>query len=276
MNRDLENLKRQGSWEWPRSAKSSIRETLRQPTQPLEDRVLAAQLAGDITVMDDDMAGLLLKLLVTAGEPEQLRASAAISLGPALEMADIDGFDDPFDDEPVISERVFERVQTVLRDVFADPNTPKLVQRHALEASVRAEADWHAAAVRKAYAANDPEWKLTAVFCMQYVPGFDVQILEALSSGDELILFHAVRAAGAQEVSEAWPAIAAILQDPKAADLELVLAAIGAAGGVDADKAKPVLQKLIKSGNRKIKAAADEALSEIVAMEFTGDEDVPF
>jgi hypothetical protein len=45
---------------------------------------------------------------------------------------------------------------------------------------VRAPQDWHENAVGSAYASGDDTWKLTAVFCMRFVRGFDGQIVEEL------------------------------------------------------------------------------------------------
>jgi hypothetical protein len=67
------------------------------------DRLIAAGLAADLVVMNDELAGVLLEILRRSGETEPLRARAAISLGPVLEQTDLDGFDDPLD--LVISER---------------------------------------------------------------------------------------------------------------------------------------------------------------------------
>jgi hypothetical protein len=55
------------------------------------NRLVAAELAGDLTVINDDLADTLLTIVCGADEPEQLRARAAISLGPVLKQAETDG-----------------------------------------------------------------------------------------------------------------------------------------------------------------------------------------
>jgi hypothetical protein len=75
-------------------------------------------------------------------------------------------------------------------------DVPKMVRAAELEASVRAAEDWHADAVRAAFASSDDDWKLTAVFCTGYVPGFDGQILESLKSKNPDVCYEAVVAAG--------------------------------------------------------------------------------
>ena len=80
------------------------------------------------------------------------------------------------------AKRSFHRIQASMHKLYGDPATPKEVRRRIVEGSVRAPQEWHAEAVRKAYADGDPEWKQTAVFSMGYVPGFNAQILESLNS----------------------------------------------------------------------------------------------
>jgi hypothetical protein len=72
------------------------------------DRPPAAELAGDCTVMNDEPAHAFLDILADAHEPEALRGQVVISLGPALEQADTDGFENP--DVP-IAEKTFVKIQ---------------------------------------------------------------------------------------------------------------------------------------------------------------------
>ena len=106
-----------------------------------------------------------------------------------------------FDDEdelaePPTTEPMFQRIQATLQEIHADHSVPKEVRRRVLEASVRAPRDWHQDAIREAYSSSDEEWKLTAVFCMGWIRGFDEQILEMLESRNPDIRYEAVRAAG--------------------------------------------------------------------------------
>jgi hypothetical protein len=96
------------------------------------DRLIAAGLAADLVVMNDELAGVLLEILRRSGETEPLRARAAISLGPVLEQTDLDGFDDPLD--LVISERTFDDIKNELHKLYMDARTPKEVRRRTLEA----------------------------------------------------------------------------------------------------------------------------------------------
>jgi len=221
------------------------------------DRLIAAKLAGDFTVINDDLAAALLAIVRDAGEPEQLRARAAISLGPALEQADIDGFEDP--DEVPITEGMFRDIQDSLQKVYLDKSTPKEVRRRVLEASVRAPETWHRDAIAQAYSSGDKEWMLTAVFSMRWVRGFDNQILAALKSANPDIHYEAVRAAGNWELDAAWSHVVELVNDPDTPK-RILLAAIGAAGSIRPAEAGMVLVDLADSDDEDIAEAADEAM----------------
>ena len=87
-----ENFKDTPPWEWPRGIGKKFLAILRDPQADAADRLLAADLAGDLVVINDALADALLAIVGNAAEPEELRAKAAISLGPVLEQADhVDG-----------------------------------------------------------------------------------------------------------------------------------------------------------------------------------------
>src|SRR5438093_10541758 len=132
----------------------------------------------------------MLSILRRGDRSEEVRGRAVISLGPILEHADTQGFEDA-DDLP-ITERAFHTLQESLRKLYRDANVPKEVRRRILEASVRAPQDWHEDAIRVAYSSGDEVWRLTAVFCMRFVRGFEEQILEALDTEKPDIHYEAV------------------------------------------------------------------------------------
>jgi hypothetical protein len=140
---------------------------MRRPAETNPDRDIAAVLSGELVVMDDEMAELLLGIVSESAESDEMRARAAIALGPVLEQTEMDGFDDPFlediGENPPISEETFKKIKATLHGLYEDESAPKRVRQHVLEASVRAEADWHAEAIRTAFAGADKDWKLTAV-----------------------------------------------------------------------------------------------------------------
>jgi hypothetical protein len=54
-------------------------------------------MAGDFTVVNDELVEALLSILRNSEESKQVRARGAISLGPILEYAETEGFDDASD-----------------------------------------------------------------------------------------------------------------------------------------------------------------------------------
>jgi len=270
---NIKTLKDIPPWQWPKNAGRIILDALRKDQADVSDRLLAAELAEDSTVINDELAEALLSILTNPGEPNGLRGQAAISLGPALEYADVDGFEDP-DDVP-ITEPLFRKIQKTLHKLYMDAQTPKEVRRLVLEASVRAPEKWHKNAVAAAYRSEDKDWKLTAVFCMQFIRGFDKQILESLKSQNADIHYHAVCAAGNWGIDAAWPHIAALVTSEET-EKELLLAAIEAAVFIRPQKASEILRPLLHSGDEDIVATVHESLAmagELPEYEEDYDED---
>jgi len=264
---DLKTLQEIPPWEWPEGAGKMFLGILRDEKADESERLLAAELAGDFTVIDDKLADELLAITCKGDEPEDLRAQAAISLGPALESADLDGFEDP--EYVPITEQTFSRIQKTLRKLYLDAQVPTEVRRCILEASVRAPQAWHRDAVRAAYFSDDQDWRLTAVFCMRFVQGFENQILESLDSRNPDIHYEAVCAAGNWEIDAAWPHIAGLLTTEET-DKVLLLAAIDAAASIRPQEAPEILADLIDSDDEDIVEAAYEALN--MAEAVTGED----
>jgi hypothetical protein len=209
---DLKTLQDTPPWDWPSDVGKKFQEILIDHRANETDRLIAAELAGDLTVINDELADALTAIIRGPDEPEQLRAAAAIALGPAIEQAETHGFEDPYDVMP-ISQGTFRNIQDSLHKLHFDNSIPKEVRRRILEASVRAPEEWHQDAIRAAYSSGDKEWILTAVFSMRWVRGFDDQILEALNSGDAEIQCEAIQAAGNWGLAAAWSHILALVCD---------------------------------------------------------------
>jgi hypothetical protein len=255
---DIKKLRDLAPWEWPDDTRDALLEVLIDVGAGEQERLLAAEMAGNFVVIDDALAGALLAVVGDASQTDELRSRAAIALGPALEAADTGEFDDP--DEVPISERAFRTINRSLRDLYADAAVPREVRRRILEASVRAPQDWHRGAIRAAHASDDRKWKTTAVFCMGFVDGFEPQILEALKSDDPELKLEAVRAAGNQGVEKAWPHIRALLRSRRT-NRNLLLVAIEAAGSMDDEEAMEILYELNESDDEEIAEAAEDALT---------------
>jgi hypothetical protein len=269
---DLKTLKDIPAWDWPDGTEKTIHAVLADRGAGESDRLLAAELAGDYAVINDDLADSLLDIVKEDKASDALRGQAAISLGPVLEEADVEGFDEP-EDIP-ISEKAFIRIQESLQGLFRKPAVPKNVRRRILEASVRAPQDWHPDAVRRAYSDSDPDWRLTAVFCMRYIEGFEPQILESLDNPDPDIHYEAICAAGNWEVDAAWPHISRILASDDA-DKPLLLAAMDALVTIRPEEAQDVLGAFTGSEDEDIAEAAYEAISmaEAILEAEEGEED---
>jgi len=256
----FKTLQNTPSWEWPADAGKSLRAVLADGGAAHADRILAADLAGEFSVLDDELAGALLAIVRSGDEPADLRCTAVISLGPALDDADTMGFDDA--DDTSLSEPVFQQIQDSLRNLFMDTDVTKEVRRRILEASARAPEEWHEEAVRTAYASGDPAWQLTAVFCMRCIPDFDAQILDALESQDPAIYYQAICAAGSWEIDGAWPHVE-VLVTSDGTGKELRLAAMEAAACIRPDEARGILGDLTDSPDDDIVEAAFDALAMI-------------
>ncbi len=267
---DIKTLLDTPPWDWPRDAKKIFKKTLLDRRAKPSDRLIAAELAGDLVAINDELADVLLDTVRSADEPDELRARAAISLGPVLEQASVDEFEDP-EDVP-ITEFTFRKIQDTLANLYLDDSIAKQVRRKILEASVRAPEPWHAEAIRTAYRSGDKEWMLTAVFAMRYVRGFDEQILEALNNPDPDIHYEAVEAAGNWALDGAWAHVVALATNagtPK----PLVFAAITAVGTIRPAEARAILGDLVESDDEQIAEVAIDAIEMSEGITEGDDED---
>lgn len=255
---DLKILKDKPPWEWPQGTDKMLLGIFSDDQRDESDRLLAAELAGDYTVINDELADALLSIVLNGEESEDLRARAVISLGPALETAYIDEFEDP--EAVPISEETFHGIQGSLRELYMDTDVPKEVRRRILEGSVRAPQEWHQEAIRDAYSSDDESWRLTAVFGMRYIRGFTAEILEALETENEDIHYEAVCAAGNWEVDAAWSHIAS-LATTELTDKSLRLAAIEAVASIRPQETREILIELTQSDDEDIVDAAYEAMA---------------
>ena len=258
---DLQNLKDLPSWVWPPDAADHIKRGL--DSADVAERLAAAGLAGDLVVMDDEMADKLLSI-VQSDASEQLRGSAAIALGPALEEAFQVGFEEELDagfDGRVLDEPRVAEIQRVLRAIHGDERAPDLVRRRCLEASIRAPQDWHSAAVSAAYARGEKGWKLTGLFGMGRIAGFRAQLLESLEGDDVDLLVEAVRSTGLRELSVAGPKVLELAADEQQDQL-VRCAAVEALAALETEGSEELLVSLTESDDERLAELALEALEE--------------
>ena len=105
-------------WDWPEDAGRIFKDILDDRSADPSERLLAAEMAGNLVVMDNELAKALIAVVDNNDEMEEMRSRAVISLGPALEHAEIYEFDDA--EDIVLSEEVFQKVQALLRKIYYD------------------------------------------------------------------------------------------------------------------------------------------------------------
>lgn len=265
---NLTTLMETPSWEWPEDAAQTLLEILHDEQTSESDLDLAAELAGDYTVINDALANALMSVLSNSSKSESVRGRAAISLGPVLEQVDTEGFEDGGD--LPITEETFHKIRKSLEQLYRDPEVPAEVRRRVLEASVRAPQDWHRDAIRAAFASHEQAWRLTAVFCMRFVRGFDDEILQALDSGNTDVHYQAVMAAGNWEVAAAWPHVVALVE-AKETDKPVFLAAIEAVGSIRPREALEILDDLRQSDDEDVVDTINETLA--IAEGLSGEDE---
>lgn len=227
-------------------------------------------------LMDDTIARAYLDV-IEGSAPEDVRADAIVGLGPVIEEAGMDYFDDDVELEsmpelgPPVSREVFDTIITTVRRIYEDESQPKVVRRRALEVLVRDPQPWLEGEIRNHATSSDADWKLTAVFAMGYVNGFEKEITEAVHGAEEPILFEAVRSAGSQEIKATAKRIRELAQS-ESIDPDTRLAAIEALPFVDSD-CEEILQELISSENEEVAQTAEAALDELQMWEGIDDED---
>lgn len=257
---DIRLLDLDAPWDWPESAGAALLRALTDEGTKPDERLLAAELAAEVTVINDEIAEALLAIAGRSDAPEELRGQAAISLGPSLEYQDTMDPELDADEESLLSEEVVGRIQASLRRLCADEDAPRDVRRRALEASTRSPREWHRQAILDAYGSEDEGWRLSAVFAMRWVHGFEAQVLEALASDDLEVQYEAVCAAGSWALDEAWPHVAGLVGSEDT-EKELRLAAIEASVQIRPMEAAAILYELTESEDEDVAAVAQEAIS---------------
>ena len=249
----LKQLEKAPIEDWPHDAPQVVAEGLESPD--LEIRTTAARLAWPM--MTDEIAEKL-ERLAEVDDDEELRAAAVIAFGPVIEEMEDDGI---VEDSPV-SGGMLDKVRAVLRRLHEDEAQPKLVRRRALEASVRGGEPWHADAVTAAWALDDEDWKVTALFCMGYMPGFDEVVVAAVHETEGDVRLQAIQAAGMRALAEVGPTVLALAADEDA-DTDLRVEAIFAVAAIRVDGAAELLMSLADADDEEVADAAIAALDEL-------------
>jgi hypothetical protein len=156
--------------------------------------------------LDERQCERLVELALDREASAELRARAAIALGPAMELWEIER--DPFPvggEELTFDPEVAERIHRSLLALVRDEEAPKLVRRRAFEAAVRSLSDDHDALIRRFWGDSDPEWRLTAMFAMGQNTRYEKEVLAAIddASLDPVVRAEAFRSAAGLDLREA-------------------------------------------------------------------------
>jgi hypothetical protein len=254
----LEDLEEIDSWDWPDGAEDALADALEDPRS--SDRAVAVRLAGSL-YSNDRVAKALAALLKDGASPPELRANAAIALGPSLESCE-DELND-FDEE--ISAETFELALQAVEGEWRDRVNPTEVRRRALESGARAWRPWVDEAVREALASSSPEWRMTGVFAAGYHTAFRPQVLEALGAPELDVRVEAARALGRSGEEEDAQRLLKLVRRSDT-PRPLLLACIDALGGVGGGLAMAALDELSESDDAEIADAAAEAHDEAAMM----------
>jgi len=252
---NLQRLHATEPWEWPEDTADLLLTVLKNPAASEKDCLLAAEMAGDLTVVNDDLVDALLAIATRSGDSLPLRCAALRALGPVLDDADMQ--EEGFLDALPVTDKKIDAIRDTLQALHDGCGHPDELRRAALETSVRWPEEWHADAIREALACH---WTLTAVFCMRYVEGFSEDIMQALNGGSPEIRGQALLAAAAWEVQEAWPHVLAVLAQ-NSSDADTLIAAIEAAASLRPDQAEVFLRPFTRHRNERVAAAAEDAIA---------------
>ncbi len=250
----------QEPWQLPAQARAALVESLASPDAEVRYEALE-MLAHSL---DDGLAALALEIARSDSDAE-VRAAAASALAPALAaVRDAGGSDGPL---PPLSTHAVSVLREGLRHLYLDGAAPTEVRRRALEASVQLPAPWQEGATRAAWASADPEWRVSAVFCMARLPGFAGELVEALRDREPAVRLEAARAAGDSGVRAA---ASRLLTLARAADEEglVRMAAMESLGLLGDRQAVGVLRELAGAADPELAFAARSALARIAG----GDE----
>lgn len=240
-----------------------------------DDPAVRADALEEIAIAVD--AAIARELLGLARDPErgeEERGRAVTALGPALEQCYLeeapDGSLEPpppgteeWWGEPPFSSTEYGEVLEELRRLHEDDSLPKLVRRRAFEAAVRAPRDWQRKAVLSAWRSDDPEWRLTAVFAMGYLHGFEDEIREAFEGDDPALRREAMLTAGHGPSGEILAdELLPVAADPEAPQQDRLIA-IDRVAELHPDGAFEILDELTADLDAVVADAAEEALEEV-------------
>src|SRR5436305_15109712 len=161
-----------------------IKRLLAELTDP--DEETRAAILDEISLeMDDEIAQALLDI-AASDAAEGARTCAIVAFGPVIEECGNDymegGIDFGPEMGPSVSREMFASIVAGLRGLYSDESQPKLVRRRAFEVLIRDPQPWQRKAIREHFASADDDWRLTALFAMGHMTGFEREIAAAVKT----------------------------------------------------------------------------------------------
>lgn len=200
----------------------------------------------------------LLPTLVDMSEHDpdaEVRAGAAAALATYIYMGEVED----------ISPSKLKRVEECLLKLTSSSDT-SLVRRRALEALGFSSRKEVVGLIKDAYASNDVDWQITALFAMGRSANshWNPQVLKKLSHTNPEVRAEAASAAGELEISEAVPTLLELLEDP---DLDVRMASIWSLSQIGGSGVREALENLLEMTD--IDEEADQIDNALENLDFT-------
>ncbi|MEP7289364.1 MAG: HEAT repeat domain-containing protein [Chloroflexota bacterium] len=209
------------------------------------------QLAIDAAWNDEspDMATRLIAM-ASGDIAAEVRAAAASALGRFILLGELGKFD------PGLT----RRAQNIALKLFNDEAEDLEVRRRALEAVSNCTRDGISEMIEDAYQADDPRFRVSAVFAMGRScdpKKWASTVLHELVSDDPALRYEAARAAGELELKQAINTLSDIVLEEDREVMEMAVWALGEIGG---DEARNLLEEVMERADEQ----GDEALADAV------------
>ena len=200
---------------------------------------------------DRTLIGTLIDL-IQGDSVEQVRASAAISLGKFSTLSQLGK----------LLPRDGERIKELLIAIVENGEEGLEVRRRALEAVAAFNTEKVGELIRWAYGSEEPKLQVSAVYAMGRTcdPSWLSTILKELGSDDAGMRYEAANACGEMGEEEAVPYLIRLMEDD---DFQVQLSVIRALGAIGGRLAKRALLRCVGESDEAIQDAAEEALNQL-------------
>ena len=203
---------------------------------------------------EDERADLAMRLLsLMLEDPDsKVRAAAAMSLGRFVYLSECDE----------LGERQGQLIRDGLERVIHDSSDDIEVARRAIEAIAFINDSQVRRIIDQAYAHSDDLMRQSAVFAMgRSADHFWAEtVLAELYAHSPAMRFEAARACGEMQLKRALDALIGLVDDSDSEARQMAIWAVGQIGG---SRAREVLVRCLERDDEDVRAAAEDALSEL-------------